>query len=348
MERVMSELAHYFCSKEDYDIHLILYGRKREIFYLLPENILIHKPHFEFKNSVRILSITKTLYFLRKKIKEIHPDTILSFGELWNNFVLLATFGLKYPIYVSDRCQPDKSLGRVHDKLRNLLYPITSGVICQTNTAKNIYQKMFTHHNFIVIGNPIRKIGSGGVNKRENIVLSVGRLIKSKHHDELIRMFAEINPYDWKLIIVGGDALNQKNKEKLEALVRELDMHGRIELTGSILDVEDFYTRSKIFAFTSSSEGFPNVIGEAMSARLPVIAYDCIAGPSELIEHEKTGYLVKLHDTYQFKIYLKKLLFNEDLRDVLGANALEKIQEFNIEHISEQFEKAIFSAYITN
>jgi len=46
--------------------------------------------------------------------------------------------------------------------------------------------------------------------------------------------------------------------------------------------VKAYYLKSKIFAFTSNSEGFPNAIGEAQSAGLPVIAFDCIAGSSEL------------------------------------------------------------------
>lgn len=348
MERVMSELVHFFGSKEEYEVHLILYGFKREIFYHLPENIFIHKPDFEFDNSRRMLNTIKTIWFLRFRVKDIRPHVVLSFGELWNNFVLLATLGLKLSVYVSDRCQPDKSLGVFHNRLRNLLYPKSAGVICQTNTAKNIYQKMFFHSNFIVIGNPIRDISCKMSFKKQNIILSVGRLIQSKHYDELIKIFSDLNPLGWKLVIVGDDALNQKNKEKLKVLVRELGMEGRIELMGKRLDVDDFYNKAKIFAFTSSSEGFPNVIGEAMSAGLPVVAYDCIAGPSDLIENTVTGYLVKLHDQQAFKESLDILIQNEDLRFDFGNNAKQKIQMFSVERIAQQFEKTLFSAYTSN
>ncbi len=348
MERVMSELATHFCNKLEFEAHLVLYGIKRDIFYRVPDNLIIHVPRFEFNNANRTWNAVKTLWFLREKIKEINPETILSFGEIWNNFVLLSVFGLDYPVFVSDRCQPNKSLGKFHDILRRWLYPKSTGIICQTEVAKNIYNNMFHHTNLVVIGNPIRKIELDTGLKKENIILTVGRLIQSKHHDELIRIFSEIDAPDWKLIIVGDDALKQKNRDRLERFVHDLGMADRVVLTGKQLDVETFYNKSKIFAFTSSSEGFPNVIGEAMSAGLPVIAYDCIAGPSDLIDNEKTGYLVKTHDISSFKNCLETLIKDENLRNKFGIQGKLKIQNFSVHKISREFEKIILNARTAN
>ncbi|MFN3952783.1 MAG: glycosyltransferase, partial [Thermaurantimonas sp.] len=122
----------------------------------------------------------------------------------------------------------------------------------------------------------------------------------------------------------------------------------RIELAGQRADVDDFYRRAKIFAFTSSSEGFPNVIGEAMSAGLPVVAYDCVAGPSEMIEHGTTGYLVQLHDEENFKTCLMKLMMDEKLRQTMGENGKRKIQVFSVEHIAQKFEKILLDESPSN
>jgi glycosyltransferase involved in cell wall biosynthesis len=343
MERVMSELTQYFSVQEKYEVHLLLYGITREIFYSISADVIIHEPAFEFNNNRRTWFTLKTLWFLRKEIKIIKPDTILSFGELWNNFVLLATLGLKYPVYVSDRCQPDKHLGKFHELLRTWLYPKAAGIICQTETAKHIYQKKYRHKNFQVIGNPIRAIDSNPKIQRENIILSVGRLIKTKHHDELIRIFASINQDEWKLVIVGADAIKQQNKVNLEALIEELGMQSKVILAGNKSNVDDFYNRAKIFAFTSSSEGFPNVIGEAMSAGLPVVAYDCVAGPRDLISHEETGFLVALHNTHNFKISLMRLMNDESLRIRMGRKGKEKIESYSVERIGKKIENTIFS-----
>lgn len=348
MERVMSELAKYFYSNKRYEVHLVLYGIKREIFYQIPSEIIIHKPVFEFNNEKRTWYTFKTLLFLRNTIKTIKPGTILSFGELWNNLVLLATFGLGVPVFVSDRCQPDKSLGLMHDFLRKILYPKAKGIICQTEKAKQIYQKSIKHSNIKVIGNPIRVIQTENYLLRENIILSVGRLIQTKNFDELIKIFASLNAPDWKLIIVGDNALKQDNKTLLNELIISLGIQDRVELVGKKSNVELYYLNAKIFAFCSSSEGFPNVIGEAMSAGLPVVAYDCIAGPSDLIEDSKTGFLVPLHDTITFKYKLQILIDNPKLIESMGKASKESIKKFSCEIINKQFEEFIINANTSN
>ncbi len=345
MERVMAELANHFVKKDSLQLHLILYGIKRDIFYSLSKDITIHQPPFLFDDTRRLVSTFKTLLYLRKKIKQIQPDATLSFGEYWNNFVLMATRGLRYPVFVSDRSQPDKSLGKLQDRLRNWLYPFATGVIAQTEKAKQIYQSMYVHPNITVIGNPVRNIQSSEkIFHRENIVLMVGRLIQSKHQDKLIEMFVNINHPDWKLVIVGYDHLKQNNMERLQALVKTLNANDKVILAGKQSDVESYYLRSKVFAFTSSSEGFPNVIGEAMSAGLPVVAFDCVAGPSEMITDNKNGFLIPLFDYQLFQEKLALLMNDEILRDQMAVNATESIQKFNVENIGDKFYNFILTA----
>jgi len=288
----------------------------------------------------------KTLFFLRKEIKLIQPYSILSLGEYFNSFVLLALYGLKYTVFVSDRCQPNKSLGKFHDFLRLILYPKAKGVIVQTRTAKEIYQKIIPHAKLTVIGNPICTISPQNEPIRENIILTVGRLIKSKHHDELIRLFAQINIPSWKLIIIGDDALKQQNIMRLRYLVKELKSEDRIFLIGSRNDVDAFYLKSKIFVFTSSSEGFPNVIGEAMSAGLPVVAFNCVAGPSEMIQDGENGFLVPLYKFEKIKERLMLLMQDEKLRNKLGENAKKTIQSYSSEIIGEEFYSLLINRHI--
>ena len=335
----MSELVGYFSGKERLEVHLILYGIKRDMFYTVPDSVMIHKPSFEFNNDYRTFYTLKTVLFLREKIKQIDPDTILSFGEQWNNMVLISTKGLKYPVYVSDRCQPDKSIGRMHDFLRKMLYPGASGIIAQTSKAKEIYLQQYRHSNIEVIGNPIRSVNgsSDQPQKKENIVLTVGRLIKTKHHDELIKLFAAINKPDWKLVIVGGDALKQNHKSRLQHLIQELGVEKSVLLEGYQTEIDSYYKKSKLFAFASSSEGFPNVIGEAMSAGLPVVAFDCVAGPSDMIEDRENGYLIPLFDFKTFENRLKALMEDESLRQYMGGKAKCSIKKYSVDKVGEKY-----------
>jgi GalNAc-alpha-(1->4)-GalNAc-alpha-(1->3)-diNAcBac-PP-undecaprenol alpha-1,4-N-acetyl-D-galactosaminyltransferase len=337
MERVMSELTNYFAVRQDHQVHLVLYGIKREIFYPVSDRVVIHRPPFTFHNRRRFFYTLRTLFFLRKKVKRINPDVVLSFGEYWNSFVLLSLYGLKLSIYVSDRCQPDKNLGFLHNLLRKVLYPTAKGVIAQTETAKEIYHKLYRHNNIKVIANPIRGIKINTSVVKENIILSVGRLIKTTNPDELINMFARINNPDWKLVIIGDDAIKQHNSEQLKLLIRKLKLEKQVILAGQQSDIDHFYLKSRIFAFTSSSEGFPNVIGEAQSAGLPVIAFDCVAGPSDLIEDGVNGYLIPLFNFAMFEKRLCYLMNDQELRTQLGNKAKETVQQFSITSIGQMF-----------
>lgn len=343
MERVMSELACYFAVKESVQVHILLYGISPEIFYPLSDKVIIHKPSLDFDNKRRTLSTIKRLLYLRKEIKNLHPDTILSFGDFWNSFVLLALRGFNYPIYISDRSQPDKPLSFFYRTLRKMLYPKATGIIAQTQKAKDIYELYFDHRNIKIIGNPIREIPGGDYDAKENVVVSVGRLIPSKHHDQLIKLFAGLNIPGWKLLIVGGDALNRTLSEKLQILIDQINANDRIILAGTQTNVEQYLQRSKVFAFTSSSEGFPNVIGEAMSAGLPVVAFDCVAGPSDMIEDDRTGYLIPLFDYKMFSERLGDLMLDEQKQRLFGQHGKESIKRFSRERISEAFFEFITS-----
>lgn len=334
---MVSELVSQFSKKENVELHVILYGRSRRVFYNIPENVTIHKPTWVFRDDLRLIFALRTLMWLRRTVGKIKPHTVLSMGEYWNSFVLLALKGTDVPVYISDRCQPDKQLGKPHEWLRKQLYPKAAGIIAQTQMAKDIYNKKFGHPNIRVIPNPIHEIKlEGTTTDKENIILTVGRLIDTKHHDRLIKIFDRVKRDDWKLVIVGGDAIKQNGKKKLKQLIEEKGLTDRVILTGTVSDVEAYYRKSKIFAFTSSSEGFPNVIGEAMSAGLPVIAYDCMAGPSEMIDHQINGILTNQFEDETFEQGLRHLMESDEIRNDFGEKARQKFQQFSASSISDK------------
>ena len=125
-------------------------------------------------------------------------------------------------------------------------------------------------------------------------------------------------------------------------MAKDLNVEERVIFAGITNEVDSYYLTSKIFAFASSSEGFPNVVGEAMSAGLPVVAFDCIAGPSEMINDGETGYLVPLNNDDIFKERLTELMMNDYLRESLGKNGKLRISEFSIDLIGERYYNFIF------
>jgi GalNAc-alpha-(1->4)-GalNAc-alpha-(1->3)-diNAcBac-PP-undecaprenol alpha-1,4-N-acetyl-D-galactosaminyltransferase len=334
----MSELASYFSLIKCAEVHLVLLA-KRERFYVLPSQVIIHEPHFNYIKNSRLVAYFRTFLYLRGKLKIIKPDSVLSFGEMYNSFVLISSFFLSIKVFVSDRSSPTANFGIWHSLLKKILYRKAEGIIAQTEKAKEIILEKVWNTNVSVIGNPIKIDNEvSGDPDRENSVLMVGRIIRTKHQDKLIELFSRIDIPGWKLIIVGDDHSQKSNNLKqLATLIKDLKAEDKIILKGLQADVDRFYSSSSIFAFTSSSEGFPNVILEAMSAGLPVIAFDCTAGPSELIKNNENGYLIPLFDFEQFKEKLEILMGDQNLRLSFGLKSKELAQNFSIETIGNEY-----------
>lgn len=341
MERVMSVLINGFVKYHNAEVHLVLYGSERTVFYEINNAVITHIPPFEFNKQRRTWSTMKTMLFLRKTIRAIRPDAVLSFGALWNSLVLLSCLGVRIPIYISDRGTPHNHSTGLHARLKRFLYPKAAGIIVQTKYAEEVGRKSYRQNNFCIIGNPIRDTIVSENNHRDNVVVSVGRLIATKHFDRLINIFEQIGNNNWKLIIIGGDADGQHHLAELQQQCEKSPLKDNIILAGTQKNVDSYLLQAKIFAFTSSEEGFPNALGEAMSAGLPAVSYDCITGPSEMIVDGQNGYLTEVFDDETFQKRLKTLMNDEELRAEMGKQAKESIKRFSEESIVEKFYKFI-------
>ena len=80
-----------------------------------------------------------------------------------------------------------------------------------------------------------------------------------------------------------------------------------------------------MYISTSIHEGSSNVIIEAMAAGKPVIAFD-VSSMHELIENDKTGFLIPFPDA---QLFTEKIIFLKNNRtelDTFGANARKRVE----------------------
>ena len=100
-------------------------------------------------------------------------------------------------------------------------------------------------------------------------------------------------------------------------------------------EIHNYYSAADIAISTSESETFGYFIVEGMSASLPFVAYAEGAVP-ELIEHNKTGFLVNSED--EFVDALLRLIKDKDLRDQFGKNSFLKAKNnFSKEAFKNKF-----------
>ena len=93
--------------------------------------------------------------------------------------------------------------------------------------------------------------------------------------------------------------------------------------------------------FSSRFEGFGLVLVEAMACGLPVVSFDCPAGPDEIITDGVDGLLVPSGDVQTLAEKLMALMADEDLRQRLGKQALQTAQRYDMKTIANQW-KSLF------
>ena len=194
------------------------------------------------------------------------------------------------------------------------------------------------HKSVAIIPNFLPNISNLNTNYSQKVVVSVGRLSKEKGFLRLIDIWKLIQDSkefkDWKLHIVGDGEL----KEKIENKIRDLNLTNSIILKPFTKDVESEYLSASIYAMTSHFEGLPMVLIEAQSYALPTISFDIATGPSDIIEDDKSGYLIKDNDLNEYATKLKTLMQDENLRAKMGAKSKEIVKsKFSKEIVMKQW-----------
>ncbi len=157
-------------------------------------------------------------------------------------------------------------------------------------------------------------------------ILGVGRLTKQKRFDLLIKAFHQSNAKDYKLVILGEG--NQR--AELEKLIAELNLTDSVIMPGFVSNPYPWYKGATLFVLSSDSEGFGNVIVEALACGLPVISTDC--GPvQEILTGELSQGITSKGDPVEMSDKINQYL----LAPVLPSK--ESVDMFSFEYtISQQ------------
>jgi glycosyltransferase involved in cell wall biosynthesis len=96
---------------------------------------------------------------------------------------------------------------------------------------------------------------------------------------------------------------------------------------------------ASIFALSSRAEGYPMVILEAMSCGLPVVAFDCLTGPREMITDGTDGLLVPDGDIEGLADALSSLMSKDPAgRREMGQAAVLKAEQHSQRNIGARWE----------
>jgi mannosyltransferase len=158
---------------------------------------------------------------------------------------------------------------------------------------------------------------------QENIILNAGRVRKAKGQLVLLEAAKVLKDHkNWGLVLV-GKVDKPVFLEELKAIAKKHQIENQVYFVDETRDIISYYQAAKIVVAPSFSEGFSLVTAEAMSCECAVIATKNVGVHSDLITHQKNGYLFEAGDSSALENLLLKAMKNE-IPD-LGKQAREEI-----------------------
>ena len=238
------------------------------------------------------------LFRLGKVIRQWKPDVVISYNSGASELLCMNhIFNRTYKLIVSERTIT-RNISR-HTRFKMLLYRFAEYIVPNSTTEANFIKNHFLNlaaktiaiHNFVDTErfsfdedteknyDPIRALFVGRINVAKNIpnFLQALKLVKDAGIGTIVDMF--------------GNVQDKSIYENAIAFVNENHLEQHVIFHPASNHIEDEYCLHNLFIMPSSWEGFPNVLCEAMSCGLPVLASD-VSDVRHIMEDGVNGYLM--------------------------------------------------------
>jgi glycosyltransferase involved in cell wall biosynthesis len=313
-ERSISLLSYYL--QDRYEVTLcILSGRDRQSYYKTCDNLVFIDPPQARSWFGKLSAWRYRLRKLRQLKASAAIDVSISFLEGPDYANVLSRVTEKVVLSIRGSKLYDGQISGLMGRMRkSLLIPFfyrkADQIVCVTDALCrelsdhfSIKQdKISTIYNFYETEDILARADMDLTRQEQRIfeqpvIITSGRLHMQKEHDKLIRTFALLRRQkEARLMILGDGEL----KVNLMALAQELGLSVcdwsieqrpdcDVYFMGYQANAFKFYSRSRLFVLSSSWEGFPNVLAEALICQLPVVTSDCYTGPREILNLQGLG-----------------------------------------------------------
>ncbi len=162
------------------------------------------------------------------------------------------------------------------------------------------------------------------------VILGIGRMVSAKNFALLIRAFARLRRQRTaRLIILGGGELLSEMRQ----LAEEFGIAADVELPGFSDNPYAYLARAALFVLSSSYEGLPTVLIEALALGTPVVSTDCPSGPAEILAGGRFGELVPAGD----EVALADAMLRSLQRPQGGGERAASWQPYRLERVVRQY-----------
>jgi glycosyltransferase involved in cell wall biosynthesis len=291
----------------------------------------------ELGSSHSFTSLVPLIRYLKRE----KPDALLSDKDRVNQVALLARrlAGTRTRVVVRSGTTITETLKNrgAAERLRHFLsmrylYRLADGILTASEGAADDLAGFagMPRQRISVIPNPVDskmlfRLASEPVShpwfsrKTLPVIVGLGELGGSKDYETLIRAFSIFRKgRDARLFIMGDG----KKKDRLRALVEELNLAADIHFFGYASNPFPYLNRADLFVQSSRYEGFGMALLEALSLGIPSVATDCPSGPRDILQGGRFGKLVPVGDVHAMAEAISRTLAAPPERRVIMQAAL--------------------------
>lgn len=276
---------------------------------------------------------------VRRKLKGRRFDSIVSFMEgaavrmhsfimdKGNRNVSWVHIDLKTKHWSKDFFRSDHQERDIYERM--------DGVAFVSDESRDKFIELFDYDksNLTTIYNLIprdeirRAAAQKDVRKEKFTIILVGRLNSQKRFDRAIDVAKKLREAgsDFEMRIIGEGEL----RGDLECRIEKYGLAGIVKLLGFRKPPYPDMAIADLYLSTSSSEGYPLTLCEALCLGLPVVSTKT-TGPSEILDDSRYGLLVD-HDIDSIYNGVKRMIDDEELREMYRVQSEKRSRMFDVE-----------------
>lgn len=325
-----------------HNVEIITICLKKDIIYNLEEQVKVIKL---LDSELRLRDMRKKVANkLVKHLKTSEVDIAIIQGTYAGFITSNCRFKVDSKIVFCDHGALLNEWKKAKVTLMRLMSSIYSHkIVSLTNQNANDYNKKFmiplkkikVIPNFIDI--ECMDVEPYNVNSKK--IISVGRFSKEKGFDLLVQSFAQVSPQypEWSLDIYGDGEM----MDTVKALIDEYDLNDKIILKGMCNDVQSKYKEYAMYVLPSYREGLPLVLLEAKANHLPIVSFDIVTGPRDIINDGINGILIPPYDISKFSDAICDLIVNTEKRQSMSKHSYDNIEKFSKSNVLAEWMKLI-------